>query len=242
MQTLKPMLKQLRLSGIYESLEARNTQAIKEQLSYIEFLSLVFTDELARREQKRFALRLRKAGFRAHKTLEEFDFGFNPSINKAQIYDLASCRFIEESANVLIVGPCGTGKSHIAQSLGHYAIRKGVDVLFFNQSKLLSDMHTARATGNYDKKIKELIRCPLLIIDDFGLKPINPPFDEYLHEIISERYERKSTIITSNLDFSEWIKAFENQLLGAASIDRLRHNAYQVKLVGKSYRMPKKVK
>ncbi len=234
-----PLLKNLRLSGMLESLEARNKEAISAKLAYTEFLSLLLSDEIARRDQKKFTSRMRKAGFKNNKTLEEFDFDFNPKINRRLIYDLATCRFVHEKVCVLITGPCGTGKSHIAQALGHYAIRQGIDVLFTTQSKLLLKLHAARATQTYAKQFKALSQVPLLIIDDFGLKPVRQPHDEDLHELIDERYENKSTIVTSNLDFPEWDRAFENKLLGSATIDRLRHDAYLVTLEGAGYRTPK---
>ena len=137
---------------------------------------------------------------------------------------------------VLIAGPCGTGKSHLAQAIGHCAVQKGIDVLFFTQAKLLANLHAARATNTYEKRFQTLAKVDLLIIDDFGLKPLKSPQDEDLHDLIDERYEQKSTIITSNLDFSEWGQAFPNKLLGAATLDRLRHNAYRLILEGESYR------
>jgi DNA replication protein DnaC len=233
------MLKQLRLSGILDSLESRNRQAIEEKLAYSQFLALLIQDEVARREHKKLQLRLRRAAFRNHKSLEEFDFAFNPSINRAQIMELATCRFIEEKASVLIAGPTGTGKSHIAQALGHEAIRRGFDVLFSTQSKLLGQLHAARATNAYERRFASLAKVELLIIDDFGLKPLQAPQDEDFHDLVAERYERQSTIVTSNLDFAEWDDAFPNRLLGAAIIDRLRHGAYRVVLDGKSYRSPR---
>lgn len=236
MPELTPMLKQLRLSGILDSLETRNRQAIEEKMAYTDFLGLILQDEIARRSQKRLALALRRANFRNQKTLEAFDYSFNPSINRALITDLASCRFIEEKVAVFIVGPCGTGKSHIAQALGHAAVRTGHDVLFTTQSKMLSQLNAARAINTYDRFFRKLASVDLLIIDDFGLKPLRPSQDEDFHDIISERYERRSTIVTSNLDLSEWGEAFPNRLLGAATIDRLRHGAYKVILEGKSYR------
>jgi DNA replication protein DnaC len=127
---MNPMLKQLRLSGILDSLETRNRQAIEEKMAYTDFLGLILQDEIARRSQKRLTLALRRANFRNQKTLEEFDFSYNPSINRSLIVDLATCRFIEEKVAVFVVGPCGTGKSHIAQALGHAAVRVGYDVLF----------------------------------------------------------------------------------------------------------------
>lgn len=239
MPELIPMLKELRLSGVLDSLEARNRQAVEEKFSYTDFLATILQDEVARRAQKKFALALRRASFRNHKTIEEFDFSFNPSINKSLILDLATCRFMNEKVCVFIVGPCGTGKSHIAQALGHSALRIGHDVLFVTQSQMLGKLHAARATDSYDRQFKNLTTVSLLIIDDFGLKPLRPPQDEDFHDIISERYERKSTIVTSNLDLSEWGDAFPNHLLGAATIDRLRHGAYKVILEGKSFRSPR---
>ena len=236
MPELTPMLKHLRLSGILDSLETRNRQAIDEKMAYTDFLGLILQDEIARRSQKRLALALRRANFRNQKTLEGFDFSFNPSINRALITDLASCRFLEEKVAVFIVGPCGTGKSHIAQALGHAAVRTGHDVLFTTQSKMLSQLNAARAINTYDRFFRKLAAVDLLIIDDFGLKPLRPSQDEDFHDIIAERYERRSTIVTSNLDLSEWGEAFPNRLLGAATIDRLRHGAYKVILEGKSYR------
>ncbi len=184
-------------------------------------------------------MRVRRAGFRSNKTLESFDLDFNPHINQALIKEMASCGFIEERVAVLIAGPCGTGKSHLAQALGYCAVKKGYDVLCYTQTKLLGHLHAARATNTYERRFQVLVKVPLLIIDDFGLKPLKSPHDEDLHDLIDERYERSATIITSNLDFSEWGDAFPNKLLGAATLDRLRHNAYRLVLEGESYRSPR---
>jgi DNA replication protein DnaC len=239
MPALTPMLKEIRLSGILDSLEARNRQAIEDKLAYTDFLALLLQDEVARRSQKKLTVRIRRANFRNQKTLEDFDFSFNPSLNRALILDLATGRYIEEKVAVLIAGPTGTGKSHIAQALGHCAIRQGYDVLFTTQSKLLGLLQAARATNTFERRFQALAQTNLLIIDDFGLKPIRPPQDEDFHDLIADRYERRATIITSNLDFPEWGDAFPNRLLGAATLDRLRHGAYRVVLDGESYRAPR---
>jgi DNA replication protein DnaC len=241
MPELIPMLKQLRLSGILDSIEKRNRQAIEEKLSYMDFLATIVTDEIARRTQKKLASALRRANFRNQKTLEEFDFTFNPNINRGLVTDLASCRFIEEKVCVLVVGPCGTGKSHIAQALGHSAVRAGYDVLFTSVSRMLAQLNAARAINGYERQFAKIAAVDLLIIDDFGLKPLKGSQDEDFHEVIAERYERKSTIVTSNLDIPEWTDAFPNRILGAATVDRLRHGAYKVVLEGKSYRSTKPV-
>lgn len=239
MPELLPMLKQLRLSGIMDSLEVRNRQAVEDKLHYTEFLALLLQDETARRTNNKLNQRLRRAGFKPDKTLEAFDFTFNLAIDKKLIMDLAICQFMNEKVSVLIAGPCGTGKSHIAQAIGHCAVRTDNDVLFTTQAKMLGQLHAAKATNSYERKLNMLINADLLIIDDFGLKPLQSPQDEDLHAVIAERYERRSTIVTSNLDFDEWGEAFPNKILGAATIDRLRHGAYRVILDGKSYREPK---
>ena len=237
---LSPQLKQLRLSGILDSLEARNRQAIESKLAYTEFLALLIGDEVARREQKKFSSRLRRAQFRTTKTLEQFDFERLPQLNRAMVHDLATGRYVNEGAPVLIGGPCGTGKSHLAQALGHCAVRQGVDVMFSTCANLLQSLNAARATGAYERKLAALARVPLLIIDDFGLKPLRSPADEDLHDLIAERYERTATIVTSNLDFPEWDQAFPaHRLLASATLDRLRHNAYCLVLDGQSYRSPR---
>jgi DNA replication protein DnaC len=234
---LTPLLKQLRLSGILDSLEARNREAIDRKLAFTDFLSLLIHDEVARREQKKLNLRLRRANFRSQKTLEGFDFDRLPNLNRAAIHDLATCRFIDEKVAVLIAGPCGTGKSHLAQALGHAAARQGHDVLFITQTQLVNSLRQAQATGTYERRFQYLAKVELLVIDDFGLKPLRSPDDEEFHDLVAERYERTATILTSNLDFSEWGAAFPaNRMLGAATLDRLRHAAYRVVLDGESYR------
>lgn len=240
MPELAPLLKQLRLSGIIETLAKRNKEAVDGKLSYTEFFGLLLQDEILRRQNNQYIKRIRQAGFKGDKTIVNYDFDFNPKINQKLIKDLATCRFIHEKAPVLIVGPCGTGKSHLAQAIGHCAIQKQHTVIFTSQSHISRELNAANATGMYQKAIKKFINADLLIIDDFGLKPLRNNEDEYLHDIIAQRYEEKATIVTSNLDFSEWQDAFPNKLLGAATIDRLQHNAYQLILDGKSYRSIKK--
>jgi DNA replication protein DnaC len=236
MPEINTLLRQLRLPNVVEHLPQRNREAIAKKLAYPEFLALLVQDEILGRDNNKFKVRIKRAGLRHDKTLENFDFDFNPKINRAQIQELASCRFIKEKSPVLIVGPTGTGKSHIAQALAHCAIREGIDVLWLSQTKLFSELQAARAAGRYEKKFTELSKIPLLIIDDFGLRPIRSPQDEDFHDLISQRYENVSTLVTSNLDFSEWGDAFPNRLLAAATLDRLRHNAHRIILDGISFR------
>src|SRR5512141_2967577 len=218
------MLKSLRLSGILETLEVRNRGAIESKLSYVEFLAQLVEDEVERRAQHKLKMRLRRAAFDPQKTLETFDFGACPKVSQKEIADLATCRFIEQHQNVFFVGPAGVGKSHLAQALGHEACRRGYEVVF---------MPAARA---YERRLASFARPDLLILDDFGLKPLRPPAPEDLYEVISERYEKGSMIITSNRAFPEWPEVFGEPLLASAALDRLAHDAHQIVITGASYR------
>ena len=236
-----PMLQSLRLSGMLASIDVRNRQAVTDQLPPIEFLKLLLTDEVAKREQMKMARRLRRAAFHSTKTVEQFNFQAVPNLNKNLINELLTCRFINgEYSPVLIAGPTGTGKSHLAQSIGHQAVRLGFDVFFTTQAQLVASMVRSRLSGVYAKRMKMLKKVDLFILDDFGLKPIKSPQDEDIHEIIADRYEKGALIVTSNLAFEEWHQAFaDNKLLGAATIDRMLHGAYQLVLDGESYRRPR---
>lgn len=236
---LHTQLKRLRLSGILDTLEVRVQQAIEQKLAFLEFLLSILCDEVERREQKKLATRFRRAAFTAEKTLEGFHFEALPKLNRQLILELSSCTFIEEKSNVLLVGPSGVGKSHIAQALGHKACRRGYDVLYMGMNKLIKYLHAGRADGTYERRFANLCRVDLLIVDDYGLKGLRPPADEDFHELIAERYERGALIVTSNLDFAEWGQAFANPLLASATIDRMRHNAHCVTIEGASYRSPR---
>jgi len=236
MPEISALLKRLRLHHINEYVAQRNREAIEKQLTYPEFLTLLLQDEIIARDNRQLAIRLKRSGLQANKTLENFNFSFNPKINRTQIIDLASGGFIYEKVPILIAGPTGTGKSHLAQALGHCIIRQGLEVIWVTQSRLLNELHKARVVGQYEKKLMALTRVPLLIIDDFGLQPMRSPQDEDFHRLIAERYERASTLVTSNLAWSEWGEAFPNQLLAAATLDRLRDQAYRIVLDGDSYR------
>ena len=233
---LNTHLKRLRLSGIFDTIEVRNQQAIQDKLSYVEFLNRLIQDEVERRAQKQLQLRLRRAAFHTDKTLEAFDFGFNSTINRQQILDLATCAYIAARRNALICGPTGVGKSHLAQALGHEACRRGYDVLFVSAHKMLAHLNAGRADGSYDRRLQTYLRPALLIIDDFGLKPMHPPAPEDMFDVILERYERGSILMTSNRAPGEWPEIFQNPLIASAALDRLVDNAQIAIITGASYR------
>ena len=233
---LTPMLRTLRLSGILETLDLRNRQAVEQQSSFVEFLTMLLHDEVERRAQSKLRLRLRRAAFDPTKTLEGFDFSFNPSINRQQIFDLATGHFIERHETVLIQGPAGVGKSHLAQALGHEACRRGFDVVFVSAARMLAHLHGGRADGTYERRLLTYTRPDLLILDDFGLKPLPPAGPEDFYEVINERYEHGALIVTSNRAFTEWPELFQSPLLASATLDRLAHHAHQIVITGDSFR------
>lgn len=234
---LRPKLVRLKLSGMLETLEERLGQALVEKWSPVQMLGVLFQDEVDRRDHKQLGLRLTRSGLDPQKTLETFDFAFNPKIHEPTVRMLGGCDFIAQNRNVFLLGPSGVGKSHLAQALGHEACRRGVDVIFRRTYALLQWIHGGHGDGTHERRLQQIIRVPLLILDDYGLKSIGDELQSDLYEIICERYERMPTIITSNRDFSEWPGVFANPLMGSAAMDRLVHRAIKIVIEGKSYRM-----
>jgi len=233
---LTPKLKLLRLSGILATLEARTQQAIDGQWAYVEFLEHLLEDEVERRAQKQLALRVRRATLNSTKTLEDFDFTFNPSVNRQHVLRLAGCDYIRRKRNVLICGPTGVGKSHVAQALAHEACRQGFDVLFVNTHKMLQHIHGGRADGTYERRLASYLRPELLILDDFGLKPLSERMPSDLYDVMNERYEQGSILVTSNRSPAEWPDLFGDPLLASAGLDRLAHQAETLVITGRSFR------
>ncbi|MCL4535295.1 MAG: IS21-like element helper ATPase IstB [Chloroflexi bacterium] len=233
---LLPKLKQLKLSGMLGTLEVRARQAAEENLSAAEFLALLVDDELERRNQRRLRCRLLEAGCQEGKTLARFNFAAVPTLNRAQVVELATCGFVERQQNLLICGPTGVGKSHLAAALSYEAVKRGYRVLMRPVHQLLADLHAARADGGYSRRLLKLCAVDLLVLDDFGLRPLPVPAIDDLYEIISQRYEQRSLVITSNRALEEWPEIFGDGLLASAAMDRLTHHAQTLIIRGASYR------
>jgi len=233
---LGAQLRQLRLSGVLETLEARNRQAIDDKWSYQEFLARILEDEVERRAQKQLQLRLRRGALNSNKTLESFDFDFNPHLNRQQILELAACEYVRQKRNLLVCGPTGVGKTHLSQALAQAAARQGFDVLFTGLQKMLQHVNGRRADGSLEKRLSVYLRPDLLILDDFGLKSIPTPGPEDLYDVINERYEKGSILLTSNRAPAEWPDLFQNPLLASAGLDRLLDRAEVVIIRGPSFR------
>ena len=237
---LVPVLKRLKLSGVLQTMELRTSQAVEDGLSYPEYLYRLLKDEVERREGKQLQQRLRRASFDSMKTLEDFDFAFNPGVPKSKVIDLATTGFVRSKHNVLVVGPTGVGKSHLAQALGVRACQAGHRCLYLPAHQLLTQLRAARADDSYEVRMRKYCSVELLIVDDLGLRPLvrDEPLD--LYELIRRRYERGSMVITSNRDIPEWHGLFGDALLASAAMDRLLHHAHLIRIdaSAKSFRNP----
>jgi DNA replication protein DnaC len=230
-------LRKLRLSGIADVLETRLRQAQSEHLAPLDLVSALVSDELVRRQDRLFARRHKQAGFRdGDRALESFDFDFNKKMNRALIYDLATARFVERREDALFLGPPGTGKSHLAQAIGRAAIQQGYRVLYREAHTLIEDIAEATLTGTRKECLADLAAVPLLIIDDLGMRKLPHTAAEDLLEVVMRRYERASTLLTSNRPVDDWGKLLGDNAAVTALLDRLLHHAHVLKCGPRSWR------
>lgn len=235
--TLADALKKLRLSALSETLEVRIHEAKSGRLDYDEFLELILQDELAIRNDRQIERRTKAACFRDQKSLEDFDWDFNRSVNRKQIYDLAAGKFLKEGHGVLFSGPPGTGKSHLVQAIGHHLIRSGHTVLYRSIFDTVRDFLHDEAFDGHEKVMARYLKPDVLIIDDMGMKSLPKRSGEYLFEIIMRRHEICPTIMTTNRPIEDWGKLIGDVPSATAILDRFLQDAEIITLTGKSYRL-----
>jgi DNA replication protein DnaC len=234
---LATALKQLRLSGLLESLEVRLHEAQSHSLNHAEFLELIRQDELAVRADRQLQRRVKAALFRELKTLDSFDWSFNPSLKKKQVFDLATGRFIREARDVLWLGAPGVGKSFLVQAIGYQALKMGFAVLYRSIFDVVRDFIQEEVPGGAEKVLNKYLKPDLLIIDDMGMKQLPKRSGEYLFEIIMRRYETRSTMMTSNRPLEDWGKLLGDVPSATAILDRFLHHAEIIQITGRSYRL-----
>ena len=230
-------LRQLRVSGMAATLEARIVEAQASNSAPLDLVSALVQDELQRRQDRLLDRRVKRAGFRdAGKTLDTFDFDFNRKLDRRMVFDLAAGHFIAQHEDALFLGPPGTGKSHLAQGIGHAAIQQGHKVLYREAHVLLEDLAEASLDGTRKEHLTELATVPLLIIDDLGMRKLPATTAEDLLELVIRRYERASTLITSNRPVEDWGKLLGDVAAVSAMLDRLLHHAHVLKCGPRSWR------
>jgi len=226
---LRSNLKSLKMPGIMENLDIRLQQASETKMSYLDFLSLLIQDERSQRDSNQINKLLRQAGFGQERTFEGFDFSFNKNdFPERVIHDLGTCSFIDFGKNVVIAGPPGIGKTHIAKAIGHEACRRKKHVVYKNIYDLFSELRRARTDQHYERLIKKNIRCDLLILDDFALRKFTQEEIDILYSIVDSRHDYKSVILTSNRPPEDWIGVFPDMVVGGAILDRLVSGAIKI--------------
>lgn len=239
-EALESPLKKLRLSGLLSTLDVRLQEALSNRLNHAEFLELILQDELLIRKERLIARRIKAASFKGMKTLDGFDFTFNRTIKKKQIFQLATCKFIREANDFLWVGPPGVGKSHLIQAIGLSAIKMGFTVLYRSIFKLVREFLKDEAFSGEEKILAKYLKPDLLIIDDMGMRGLPKRSGEFLFEVIMRRHENRSTIMTSNRPIEDWGKLISDVPAATAILDRFLQYAEIIEITGPSYRLKDK--
>ena len=233
-------LSRLKLASIQDCLDPMAEEATKKEWTYLEFLEQLLDAEVSARYERDMAMKTKLAHFPYHKTLEQFDFKFQPSLNERQVRELATLRFIANGENLLLLGPPGVGKTHLAISLGMAAIAQGFSVYFLSLVDLLEMLQKDIKEDRLNHRLKTLCRPKLLILDEMGYFPLDRTTAQFLFQLVSRRYQKGSILLTSNKSYGEWGDIFADQILASAILDRLLHHSSTINIRGQSYRLKDK--
>jgi DNA replication protein DnaC len=235
-------LKSLRLPAMAEMLDSYAKQAASSSMSYVDFLEGLVSEEVSRKEQRSVQNRIKSARFPVLKSLDDFDYSFQPSIDKKKVGELSNLRFIDNKENILFLGPSGVGKTHLATSLGVRACESGYKVLFTTLNDMVSILMASIADNSFPSKLRQFVQPSLLIVDEFGYLPVSKDGANFLFQVVAKRYETGSIILTSNKSFADWGEVLGDSVIAAAVLDRLLHHSTVFSVRGGSYRLREKKK